>query len=112
MDYIFKQPKPEWSPLPRPGCRNVEFRVLLSHNGLAVANLRFSADAEIDEHDAPYDIEAICLAGTGFVSVDGHTSEFSAGQSAHWPKNTNHKLWTTASTMETLMIERIYQASE
>ena len=111
MGYITSQPKPEWSPLPRPGCKNVEFRVLLNRDGISVANLRFGRVAEIDEHDAPYDIDAICIAGAGFVSIEGHTSEFVAGQSVKWPKHMNHKLWTTTSSMETIMIERIFQAS-
>ena len=107
--YISQQPKPDWAHLPRPGCRNVEFRVLLHSDGLVVANLRFGTDAEIDEHDAPMDIDAIIVSGSGYVLIDGVESEVSAGQIVRWPKGKSHKLWTASSTMETIMVERTYQ---
>ncbi|NKC00764.1 MAG: hypothetical protein GKR90_20025 [Pseudomonadales bacterium] len=109
MPKISNQPKPEWASLPRAGCLNVEFRVLLNRDGLTVANLRFAQNANIDEHDAPMDIDAICVSGSGFVSVAGEVSELSAGQTVHWPANEMHKLWTTDTTMETIMVERVYQ---
>ncbi len=109
MDEIASQPKPQWAHLPRPGCSNVEFRVLINRDGLTIANLRFGKGAEIDEHDAPMDIDVIVMAGSGFVSLDGATSEVSLGQTIFWPRGKAHKLWTTNSTMETIMVERIYQ---
>ncbi len=109
MIEISKHPKPNWQPLPRPGCSNVEFRVLLNREGLILANLRFGKNAEIDEHDAPMDIEAIVVSGSGFVSVGGETSAVAAGESVFWPKGKSHKLWTTSTRMETMMVERVHQ---
>lgn len=108
---INSQPKPDWAKLPRPGCRNVDFRVLLNRDGLVVANLRFGREAEIDEHDAPMDIEVIVIDGAGYVSVEGVSAEVSAGQTILFPKGKLHKLLTTAEVMETVMVERIYQIS-
>ena len=84
--------------------------MLLHRDGLVVAHLRFGTNAEIDEHDAPMDIDAICVSGTGFVSLDGQHFPFEAGQSVLWPKSSLHKLWTTSDRMETIMVERIYQS--
>jgi len=109
MKEIQSQPKPHWAELPRPGCHHVEFRVLLYSGGLSIANLKFQTDAHIDEHDAPMDIDAIIIAGSGFVSIDGETAPVAAGQTVHWPKGKDHKLWTTTQTMETIMVERVYQ---
>ncbi len=83
--------------------------MLLNRDGLTVANLRFASNAEIDEHDAPMDIDVLVVSGSGFVSVDGTQSPVSAGQTVRWPSGVSHKLWTTNSTMETIMIERLYQ---
>lgn len=103
---IEKQPRPEWSPLPREGCRNVEGRVFLARDGLAIANLRFGQNATIDKHDAPFDIDVICIAGSGFASVDEEEFRLAAGETIRWPKHQDHCLWTTDDTMETLMVER------
>ena len=67
MTQVRAQPKPDWAPLPRPGCHGVEFRVLLGVDGIFIANLRFAQDATIDEHDAPFEIDVICLAGFLFL---------------------------------------------
>ena len=98
-------PRPEWSPLPRSGCSNVQGKVLHKRAGLALAMLRFEPDGCIDEHAADFDIEVICLEGCGFISVDSQPSEFKANQSMLWPKGALHKLWTTTSAMTTLMVE-------
>lgn len=103
---ITAQPRPDWAPLPRPGCRDVEFRVLLNRDGLAIANLRFGPDATIDPHDASFDIDVICLAGGGMMSVDDTSVPIRAGETAHWPRGCIHCLWTTGETMETIMVER------
>lgn len=103
---IDQQPKPHWAVLPRPGCENVKFRLLLNKDGLAVANLRFSENATIDRHDAPFDIDVICLSGTGFTSIDDDTATISAGETVRWPRGKQHCLWTEDAPMETLMVER------
>ena len=108
---IESQPKPDWAPLPREGCRNVEFRALLQKSGLALANLRFSENATIDPHDAPFDIDVVCLSGRGFILIGEETFPFEAGQTARWPNGVMHCLHTTDSTMETLMVERLYSMS-
>jgi quercetin dioxygenase-like cupin family protein len=103
---IEKQPKPEWSPLPRPGCVNVEFRVLLGSDDLAIANLKFQQNATIDEHDADFDIDVLCIAGSGFTSIDDDDFPISEGETVRWPKGKMHCLWTIDTTMETIMVER------
>jgi quercetin dioxygenase-like cupin family protein len=104
---IEQMPRPNWEPLPRQGTVGVTGRVLLKRAGIAIANLRFSLNATIDEHKAPYDIEVICVAGQGFVSVGDHSLPFHAGERIVWPAGINHRLWTERAEMETLMIERI-----
>lgn len=103
---IEDQPRPDWQVLPRPGCRNVEFRVVLMKEHLAIANLRFTSDATIDKHDAPFDIDVVCIAGSGFASIGDETYPLRHGQSIRWPQGRKHCLWTDGDTMETLMIER------
>jgi quercetin dioxygenase-like cupin family protein len=98
-------PRPEWAPLPRPGCRGVEFKVLLHQPGLALAMLRFGAYSTIDEHPADFPVDVICLEGEGSLSVDGEPTAIHAGESVRWPPAQPHRLWTEASTMTTLMVE-------
>jgi quercetin dioxygenase-like cupin family protein len=81
-------------------------RVLLRRAGIAIANLRFEPNATIDEHSASIEIDVICLAGAGFVSVGTESSPIRAGQRVVWPAGVNHRLWTEGSSMETLMVER------
>ena len=102
---IYRQPKPDWASLPRPDCVNVEFRVLLEIDGIMLANLRFSGNATI-EHDAPHDIDVVCISGSGFTSIGSETFSISAGETVQWPRNTDHRLWTDSSRMKTLMVER------
>ena len=106
MTNIENQPRPDWAPLPRVGCEGIEFRVFLAKEGLGIANLRFSENATIDKHSAAFDIDVICLSGSGFVSVGDEVFTFEAGQTIRWPKDIDHCLWTEQTTMETLMIER------
>jgi quercetin dioxygenase-like cupin family protein len=103
------QPVPRfaWDPVPRPGCVNVEGRVLLVHEGLLVAMLRFAPQATIDEHSAGHEIDVVCLEGDGFISVEDRVNTFSAGQSLTWPAGRLHRLWTADHGMITLMIERL-----
>jgi quercetin dioxygenase-like cupin family protein len=103
---IQDQPKPNWATLPRPGCVNVEFRVLLGRESIFIANLRFYQNATIDEHDAPYDIDVICMSRSGFASIGADHFEIEAGQTVLWPRGTMHRLWTESDEMETLMVER------
>jgi quercetin dioxygenase-like cupin family protein len=103
---IEQMPRPSWQPLPRPGTSGVSFRVLLKRAGIAVANLRFEPHATIDEHSAPFEVDVLCIAGEGFVSVGGKTSKFRSGERVVWPAGVAHRLWTEDAPMETLMVER------
>lgn len=96
--------KPDWVPLPRPGWRNVEVRVLVAKEQLSVAQLRFGTDATIDEHSHHADAQVFCLEGTGFVSVGAEVSEFRSGQRITWPAGVDHCLWTDSESMVTLMV--------
>lgn len=103
---IEKQPHPEWEVLPRTGCKNILARVLLAKEGLTVANLRFGINATIDPHPASWDIDVVCISGSGYTSIEDETFEISAGQSIRWPAGKVHCLWTEETEMETLMMER------
>jgi quercetin dioxygenase-like cupin family protein len=99
-------PRAEWSLVPADGAAGVESRALLQEDGLFVAQLRFAEHATIHEHPSPNEIVALCLEGEGFTSVGGESAPIRAGESAHWPSNVPHRLWTEGSPMLTLMIER------
>ena len=103
---IEQMPRSHWTPIPREGTVGVMGRVMLKRAGLAIANLKFSASATIDQHSAPFEIDVICLAGEGFVSVGNDSSPFRAGDRVVWPAGVNHRLWTEGTEMETLMVER------
>ena len=103
---IEHMPRPHWSPVPRQGTVGVTGRVMLKRAGIVIANLKFSPHATIDEHSAPIDIDVICIAGEGFVSVGDESSVFRAGDRVVWPAGVNHRLWTDGTEMETLMVER------
>ncbi len=105
MSEPFGVPRPDWTPVPRDGCLNVESKVLLALEGLVVAMLKFDAEGTIDEHDAPHDIDVVCLEGEGFVSVEDRVHEFHAGQSIRWPARLLHRIWTGDRSMVTLMVE-------
>jgi len=107
MDKVLAAPVPrsEWAPLPRPGSRGVEFKVLLEQPLLVIAMLRFGPHSTIDEHSADFPVDAICLEGAGTFSVDGEAAPIQAGESAPWASARPHRLWTDDSTMATLMIE-------
>jgi quercetin dioxygenase-like cupin family protein len=79
---------------------------MLKRAGLGIANLRFSPNATVDEHSAPFEVDVICISGEGFVSVGEQSSPFRAGQTIVWPPGINHRLWTESSEMETLMVNR------
>ena len=106
MIEIEQMPRPNWQPLPRQGAVGVAFRVLLHRAGIAIASLRFSPNATIDEHSASFDIDVICVAGEGFVSVGNESARFRSGDRVVWPAGVNHRLWTEGTEMETLMVER------
>jgi quercetin dioxygenase-like cupin family protein len=78
----------------------------LNRAGIGSANLRFSPNATIDEHSAPFEVDVICIAGEGFVSVGEQCSPFQAGQRIVWPPGINHRLWTENAEMETMMVNR------
>ena len=92
-------PRPDWTPLARNNCRNVEARVLLKLPTLLVVQLRFAPNGTIDEHAAPWEIDVICLEGNGTTTVDG--------ESIRWPAAKLHRLFTDDSPMVTLMVEHI-----
>ena len=98
-------PRPDWSPLPHEGTAGVEGKVLLRSPTLVIAMLRFSPGGTIHEHDAPHDIDVVCLDGEGRVSVGGESFPFRAGESVRWPAGALHRLWTDAAEMTTLMFE-------
>ena len=100
-------PRPEWSPLPDEGCRNVDGKVLIAEKDLVVAMLNFGRDGTIHEHPTGHDIDVVCLEGRGKMSVEGEEMEIAAGQRARWPANKSHRLWTEDGEMLTLMIERL-----
>jgi quercetin dioxygenase-like cupin family protein len=108
MPQVHDWPRPEWTPVPRPGVVGVAMRLLDYTEGVQlIAQLRFDPNATIDEHDAPYPIDVYCLEGSGFTSIDGVAEPISAGQSVHWPADTMHCVWTEGSRMLTLMHEHI-----
>ena len=102
-----QMPRPDWAPVPRPGCVNVDGKVLLVREGLALAMLRFEPEATIDEHSAPYEVDVICLEGEGFISVEDRVNSFAAGQWMTWPADRVHRLWTADHGMITMMVERL-----
>lgn len=103
---IERMPRAEWQPLLRHGTAGVTGRVMLNRAGIAVASLSFAPGATIDEHSAPFEIDVVCVAGQGFVSVGDESSPFRAGERVVWPASIDHRLWTTGDAMETLMVER------
>jgi quercetin dioxygenase-like cupin family protein len=100
-------PRPEWSPVPRHGCHNVEARVLLKLPTLMVVQLRFAPHGTIDEHSAPWEIDVICLEGQGTTTVDGVAEPIRAGEAIRWPAAKLHRLFTEDTPMVTLMVEHI-----
>jgi quercetin dioxygenase-like cupin family protein len=99
-------PRGEWSPVPADGCTGVESKALVLEDDLFVALLRFARDGTIHEHPGPNDTIVVCLEGEGLTSVAGETAALRAGEQAQWPRDVPHRLWTEATTMTTLMIER------
>ena len=99
-------PRPEWSPLPYDGCIGVEGKVLVREEDFFVAMLRFPEHATIHEHPGIADTIVVCIDGSGFTSVAGETTTLQEGQQVRWPRGVTHRLWTDATTMVTLMIER------
>jgi quercetin dioxygenase-like cupin family protein len=81
-------------------------RVLVREDDFFVAELRFSEQATIDPHAGERDTIVVCIAGEGWTSVADETSPLREGQQVRWPKGVVHGLWTEASTMTTLMVER------
>lgn len=93
--------------MPRPGCVNVEARLLLARQDLVVAMLRFGPEATIDEHSAAHEIDVICLEGYGFISVEDRVYAFTPGHTLTWPAEKVHRLWTAERAMITLVVERL-----
>jgi quercetin dioxygenase-like cupin family protein len=80
---------------------------LLRAEDVMIAMLRFSPHGTIHEHDAPIDIDVVCLEGSGFVSIDGTAAPLRAGETIRWPAGCQHRLWTEVEPMTTLMVEHI-----
>jgi quercetin dioxygenase-like cupin family protein len=99
-------PRPEWSPLPYEGCRDVDGKVLVSQPDLLVALLRFAPNGTIHEHAGEADCIVVCLEGHGYVSIGDEVAPLSAGERTGWQPGEVHRLWTEGSTMTTLMVER------
>jgi quercetin dioxygenase-like cupin family protein len=76
-------PRPEWSPVPHPGCVNVVGKVLLQRDGLTLAVLKFDAEGTSHEHAAPFEIDVICLEGEGYISIEDRIWTFRSGLSLH-----------------------------
>jgi quercetin dioxygenase-like cupin family protein len=113
MTEVEPWPRPDWTPVPRPGTTGVQTRLLAYTEGEELlAQLRFEPHATIDEHDAPYPIDVYCLEGAGFTSVDGEAAPVAAGQRVRWPAGAMHRLWTEGEPMTTLTHEHIGQAAE
>ena len=92
--------------MPRPGCSNVQVKVLLRADDVFLALLRFAPDGTIDEHAADHEIDVICLEGRGRTSVGETALDLRAGERVRWPAGGQHRLWTEDSMMVTLMVER------
>ena len=98
--------RPDWSPLPFAGCVDVEGKVLVRESNFFIAMLRFAENATIHEHPGEDDTIVICIEGEGFTSLGDEQAPLREGQIVRWPKGVPHRLWTTGSTMRTLMVER------
>ncbi|MGD9889789.1 MAG: cupin domain-containing protein [Dehalococcoidia bacterium] len=98
-------PRPDWSPVPREGCINVEGKVLRRADDVSLALLRFAPHGTIDEHPASIAIDVICLEGGGFTSIAGVAVPLRAGEAIRWPAGQPHRLWTESEGMLTLMVE-------
>ena len=103
---VAKVPRSEWSPLPHEGCVGVEGKVLVREADFFIAILRFSTHATVHEHPGENDTLVVCLAGEGLTSVGGETARLRQSERAFWPAGVPHRLWTEATTMTTLMVER------
>jgi quercetin dioxygenase-like cupin family protein len=99
--------RPDWTPLPYEGCREVEARGLVRLPHLSVAMLRFSPHGTIHEHAAEIEIDVLCLEGEGWTSVAGERAPLRAGQRVRWPAGQAHRLWTDGQPMLTLMLEHL-----
>ena len=98
-------PRPEWSPLPHEGSHGVDGKVLVRDGDFFIAMLRFEPNATIHEHPGESETIVVCIDGKGFTSVAGETAPLGEGQMVRWPKDVPHRLWTTDSTMRTLIVE-------
>jgi quercetin dioxygenase-like cupin family protein len=98
-------PRLGWDPLPGEGVVGVVGRVLVREDDYFVAQLRFAEHATIHPHAGENDTIVVCIEGEGYTSVGEATSSLHEGQQVRWPKGIVHGLWTTGTTMSTLMIE-------
>lgn len=97
--------RPFWEPLKRTGTVNVSSRQVLEQKQFSISMLHFQPNGTIDEHDAPINIDVICLQGNGFTSIGQERSPIYEGERVRWPANVPHRLWTTDNEMVTVMVE-------
>jgi mannose-6-phosphate isomerase-like protein (cupin superfamily) len=97
-------PRLGWDPLPN--SVGVTGRVLVREHDFFVAELRFAEHSTVHEHPGEQDTIVVCIAGEGYTSVGAEIVPLREDQQVRWPKGVPHRLWTEASTMATLMIER------
>ena len=102
-------PRPDWSPVPRDGCKDVMGKVLLVDQRNVVAMLKIAPHGNTDIHPAPYDIHVLCTEGSGFVTCGDETTALAAGESVLWPRDVPHNLYTKAESMTTIMVEHVHQ---
>ena len=98
-------PSPQWSRLPAEQAAGVEGKVLYKDDRIILAMLRFAETSTITPHAADFDVEVVCLSGSGMTSVGDERAELREGQTVRWPAGMVHGLWTEAEEMVTLMVE-------
>ena len=94
-----------WSPVPFEGCRDVDGRILLKLDHLVVGMLRFHPGGTIDRHPAAHGVDVVCLEGEGMISIGPDEAPLQAGDQVRVPGGEIHQLWTTTSSMTTLMVQ-------
>ena len=76
---------------------------------LAVIELHFEPGGEIWEHDAPYPILFVAIAGRGMVRVGGEDACVQAGQAVLWPASVPHKAWADDASLTAIVVEMSYR---
>lgn len=66
--------RPDWTPVPYEGVRNVKYKSLLRLNHIGIAMLKFEPYGTINEHPADFPIDVIVIAGEGMTSIEGESA--------------------------------------